>query len=156
MSGDLGMNMKPGINYCAPVGTLGFRGVSQKGLARLIPLSDPSNCDAEMFFFFGVDVPANLLPYLPEMGPDSAFKREGSWHHFAIVRGIFIVHLTPKNEENSRFERVHVLQAVLFEGEETPRVFCDARDKCLSEGRLTQEDLQTIQALLEAKQIVLL
>lgn len=149
-----GMNLKPGINYCAPVGPIGFRGVSD-GWARLIPLSDKSKLKEEIFFFYGVDVPADLLPYLPDMGPDSAFENQGHWHHYEISGGIFIAHLIPKDDTASSFTMRQVLQTLWFKGEESPRVFLDMRSDLLSEGVLVSEDLQTIKRLLAAKRIVI-
>jgi hypothetical protein len=151
---DRGMNMKPGINYCAPVGRIGFRGTSDN-LARLIPLPEKSHRSEEILFFHGVDVPAAQLPYLPDMGPGSAFEAKAFWHHYRIVGGIFIVHLTPEDDDASSFTMRRVLQAVLFEGEKSPRVFLDRRDELSSEEILDPEDLKTIQDLLGERQFVL-
>ncbi len=151
---DRGINMKSGINYCAPVGRIGFRGTVDNR-ARLIPLPEKSGDPEEIFFFHGVDVPADRLPYVPDMGPESLFKAKGCWHHYPIVRGIFIAHLTPKDTGGSTFEMRPVLQAALFAGEESPRVFLDRRDELVSDGILTPSDQQTIQDLLAAKQVVL-
>jgi len=152
MSVDLGMNLKPGINFCAPVETIGFRGISQKGLARLIPLADEKNKGEEIFFFFGVDVPSSLLPYIPDMGPGSAFASAAGWHFFKIKWGIFISHLTWIDSLES-FEERELLQAVLFEGEKKPRIFVDKRADLVSEGILTTADSQRINEILTAKKI---
>jgi len=149
-----GMNLKPGINYCAPVGPIGFRGVSN-GLARLIPLPEESKRKEEILFFYGVDIAAEQLPYLPDMGPNSAFENQGNWHHYEIVGGIFIVHLTPKDDTASSFTMRQVLETLWFQEEAKPRVFLDKRDSLLSEGVLVPEDLQTIKRLLAEKKIVL-
>jgi len=149
-----GIGLKPGINYCVPVGQIGFRGVLDN-LARLIPLPERPDVSDETLFFHGVEVAADQLPYLPEMGPGSSFKAAGMWHHYQITRGIFIAHLTPKNNDTSSFEMEWALQVVLFAGEKSPRVFLDERDGLLSKKILTLQDLQAIQDLLTAKQIVL-
>ena len=154
---DRGMNMRAGINYCAPVGEIGFRGVSREhNLARLIPLPERDNHHEEIFFFHGVDVSAAMLPYLPDMGPDSAFAQKGSWHHYKITSGVFIVHLQPQVEVyGGRFTMNHVLHAVAFEGEEKPRVFVDRRTVLVGEGVLAEADLRRVDEILAAKQVVL-
>ena len=154
---DRGMNMRAGINYCAPVGEIGFRGVNSKStIARLIPLSELSRQKEEMFFFHGVDVSAAMLPYLPDMDPDSAFAKKGSWHHYKITSRVFIFHLQPQVEvEGGRFAMNHVLHAVAFEGEEKPRVFVDRRTVLVGEGVLAEADLRRVDEILAAKQVVL-
>lgn len=92
------LNLKSGINYCfTPKGKLGCRGVHQEsGFARLVPLSDLGEMDKEIFFFHGVDVPAAMLPYIPDMGPSSPFQKVGHWHYYDVEGGIFIDFLEKK------------------------------------------------------------
>jgi len=151
---DYSINIKLGVNYCCnSKGQIGFRGAADNW-ARLIPLPEDSAHSEEMFFFHGVDVPADMLPYLPDMGPDSAFKAHGYWHYYKIVWGIFIVYLTP-NEADSCFNMRWILQAILFEGEEKPRVFLDERDSLIKEGVINFQEVQDILAILARKNIVI-
>jgi hypothetical protein len=147
---DRALNMRVGINYCISTGRIGFRGVSEPGWMRLIPLS---NADGEIFFFHGVDVPADQLPYLPNMDEGSDFVKEGYWHHYPIIWGIFMVYLTPTTYEGrSTFTKEWVLQAAWFKGEECPRVFLDNREKLISGGIV---DGHEIQEILTRKSIVM-
>lgn len=147
------MGQKFGINYCAPVGKIGFRGVNKgSGIARLIPLAPPEAQD-QIFFFHGVDVKADLLPYLPDMGPGSDFQRHGGWHHYEISSGIFVIHLRPG--QDSQFEGHHVLQAAHFVREAAPRVFLDRREALHAEGVLVEEDFQKIARIIHEKQLAL-
>lgn len=149
---ELGLNMRAGINYCAPKGKLGFRGIHKKtNLARLIPLSEGEESKKEIFYFFGVDVLATNLPYIPDMGPDSDFYKKGFWHHYEIERGIFIDFLTQADGES--FHRDLVLQAVHFKGEAKPRIFQDDRKTLLEQGIITPVDMSKIDDLLREKQI---
>ena len=143
-----GFNLKPGINYCAPKNQIGYRGAAGNNVARLIPLPGTPGDRTEIGFFHGVDVPANLLPYLPEQ---SSFEAAGYCHYYKITCGIFVVYLTPSN--GSVFTMEEVLQAVWFEGQEKPTVFLDQRDELFRQGLLNLPELQKIQELLAAIQI---
>lgn len=150
MSNDLGFNLKEGLDYCTCYNRIGFRGVSQQPqIARLIPLSEEQNRDAEIYFFHGVDVSAELLPYLPEMGPDSDFQKSGFWHHYSIEKSIFIAFLRPR--KNGSFPMEHVLQLIHFKGEEVPRIFLDRRKELHDNAVLTDQAIHEIQLLLETK-----
>ena len=145
--------MKEGINYCTSAREIGFRGVNEEtGLARLIPISEEGEKEKEISFFFGVDVPTNLLPYLPDIGPESAFKKNGFWHRYKIKWAIFFAHLCPSDVAGS-FKIEHILQAILFEGEETPRVFLDKRKRLKCAGALLEHDINQINEILKEKRI---
>ena len=153
---DVGMNLKPGVNYCAPKGKIDFRGIGGKsGFARLIPLAELDKIHDEIFFFFGVDVPASILPYIPDMGPKSDFHAKGHWHYYEIEIGIFIAHLTPTKGQEGSFTERHVLQAVIFKGESGPRIFLDMRKQLESEGILGPADVSRIKEILREKEIPL-
>lgn len=107
----------------------------------------------KFFFFFGVDVPASVLPYLPDMGPSSAFVQKGCWHHYEIHNGIFVAYLQPGDSGN--FKMHHVLQVVTFVNESRPRVFLDRREVLSGEKVISLEDLQRIDKILARKQIAL-
>ena len=162
---DRALNMKPRINYCVPVEKLGFRGVS-RGEARLIPLPSLEKSREEIFFFHGVDVLAEKLPYTPYMGEGSDFIRNGHWHHYEIYNGIFIVLLIPNigkisvyNKEKKEFfnetsivnfTEEWVLQSVLFKGEERPRVFLNRINELVSRDLIGREE---IKELLERRNV---
>jgi len=150
---DRALNLKSGINYCIPKENLGFRGAIDNS-ARLIPI--PKEEDEEhdqIFFFHGVDVPADKLPYLPDMGPNSDFEKKGAWHHYQITKGIFIVHLTPNsNDDDPIFTPKWILQVIWFQGEECPRIFADNRDELISQGIITSQEIED---LLKANDIAM-
>jgi len=133
---------KIGVNCSVSIEEIGFRGVS-KGIARLVPY--PSGED-QIYFFQGVDVPADQLPYLPDMGPGSDFKVRGAyWHHYQIIRGIFIGHIYLVEDGHSKETMLNwVLQAIWFKGEERSRVFLDNRNRLISEGLISDQEIQDI------------
>ncbi|MFA6315285.1 MAG: hypothetical protein WC648_02880 [Candidatus Paceibacterota bacterium] len=147
---DLGFNLKPGINYCTAK-ILGFRGIGgDSGCARLIPMSDHPEIanQEEMSLFFGVDILASLLPYIPDMGPESEFSKKGDWHYYDIENGIVIDHLT---ENRAGFLRERVLVAFTFTGEYAPRVFVDRRSELSSASKLNDDELREVASLLDSK-----
>jgi len=150
---DKALNMKPGINFCAPTRKLGFRGVSD-GTARLIPLQSKESQDKEIFFFHGVNVLVNMLPYIPDMGEGSNFINEGHWHYYKICNGIFIVFLIPKSDkETSIYNKEWVFQSVLFNGEKKPRVFLNRINELVSRSLINRKEIDD---LLERKNITLI
>jgi hypothetical protein len=140
--------MKTGIRYCAPELKIGFRGVSRE-IAVLIPLPGDKKSEDEIFLARGVDVPADKLPYLPDMTENSNFVKEGYWYHYAIKKSVFIIYL---NEEGQYCEVLHV---VLFKNEDTPRVLKDERKKLISKGVIISTDEEEINRILKEKEIVL-
>jgi len=142
------IEIKLGINYCAPTETIGFRGTnSEQNLARLVPLPGNKSKKKELFLMFGVDVPAKLLPYLPDMGEGSEFSKKGHWHHYPIVKSVFIWKII-QSKSIGEFELIEILQAIQFAGDVKPRVLIDQKTKLSQEGLLTVGDLKEIDEIL--------
>lgn len=139
-----------GINYCAPKEKIGFRGVSE-GWARLIPLPQRWS-DGEFFFEHGVGVPAELLPYYPDMGPNSEFRKKGYWYHYEIDQALFVVKVTTLEGAGKMWPLLYVAK---FKDEESVTVLLDRRQDERVLTILTETDRQEIEALLSARQIVL-
>jgi len=138
-----------GIRYCAPDEEIGFRGISGK-IAVLIPIPGKGESGKEEIFLpRGVGVLKSSLPYLPDMGEESEYKKNGYWHYFKVNKSIFIIFL---NEQGLYYE---VLSVAQFKDENTPRILKDERVNLLNEGILNPGDIIQIEDLLYKKEIVL-
>jgi hypothetical protein len=135
---------------------MGFRGtfMSESGeeLAILMPRRPAGETD-QAFFFSGVGVSLEHLPYLPEMGDHSDFKRNGYWHHYRIIWGVFLMFILPRKGEGFPYE--WILQAVLFEGEDKPRIMSDNRQRLLSEGVIPLDVFEKVERILAENNIQL-
>lgn len=145
------VSMPPnGIGYSTSGKKIGFRGIS-KGMAAMFPLP-PKGHNEELFFFQGINVPAEKLPYLPKMGPKSRFVREGHWHFYKIKASVSIVFIEPTKPKQTMHQ---VLHAIHFDGEETPRLFLDRRKELKKQKLLSPRDLRRVDEILTKSDIVL-
>jgi len=146
------LGAKQGINYCTPEGILGFRGVnSSRDLARLVPLSGGENKKDQLFLMFGVDVPTDSLPYLPDMGENSEFVNKGHWHWYQIEKAAFIWHFSIKNP--GAYHGEPIVQAVLFKGNSTPTIFVNRIKELTQNNTLSEKDMKQINSILKNQQL---
>lgn len=133
----------PEIEYWTPEGDkIGFRGISiLEGIpyARIIPFVTVNQHGRQDTFWQGLDVLATNLPYLPDMGPDSEFKKTGDWHHYKGT--IFMVTRRALSERGSH----QIFIAGDFE-KGGKRILLDWREQKIAEEVITPDESYAIQA----------
>ncbi len=128
--------------YLTGIKPVGFRGVAD-GFARLIAYDAGNGDPNEIWFWTGIDVAADRLPYLPDIGPGSDFENQGSWHHYA-VKHVFIGTI-PHAEKHA--SHIVIVAAIHFEGEDQPRLLSDFRQEYLQNGLIKPEDMEELNQL---------